>query len=123
MLPATFCKIMKMRVAISESYSAHHLSIRYEATPAVSPAVQVRTWQRCRLPHLQGCSDAGLRGAVPAGGSRQAKDREEILHVLKQTQGRVAGPQGAAARMGIKRTTLISRMKKLGIDPRRIFEV
>jgi hypothetical protein len=30
----------------------------------------------------------------------------------------VAGPGGAAARMGIKQTTLISRMKKLGIDPR-----
>jgi formate hydrogenlyase transcriptional activator len=50
-------------------------------------------------------------GAVPAGGSRQARDRDEILHILKETQGRVAGPQGAAARMGIKRTTLISRMK------------
>ena len=58
--------------------------------------------------------------AVPAEGSRQAKDRDEILHILKQTQGRVAGPEGAAARMGVKRTTLISRMKKLGIDPRRI---
>jgi formate hydrogenlyase transcriptional activator len=62
-------------------------------------------------------------GAVPAEGSRQAKDRDEILHILKQTQGRVAGPEGAAARMGIKRTTLISRMKKLGIDPRRISSV
>jgi len=62
-------------------------------------------------------------GTVPAWGSRQAKDRDEILHILKETQGRVAGPQGAAARMGIKRTTLISRMKKLGIDPRRISEV
>jgi len=31
----------------------------------------------------------------------------------------VAGPDGAAARMGLKRTTLISRMKKLGIDQRK----
>jgi formate hydrogenlyase transcriptional activator len=62
-------------------------------------------------------------GAVPAGDSRQGKDRDEILHILKETQGRVAGPRGAAARMGIKRTTLISRMKKLGIDPRRISQV
>jgi len=45
------------------------------------------------------------------------------LQILKQIQDRVAGPQGAAARVGIKRTTLISRMKKLGIDPRRISEV
>jgi len=59
-------------------------------------------------------------GAFPAHGSRQADERDGILRVLKDTRGRVAGPQGAAARMGIKRTTLISRMKKLGIDPRRV---
>jgi len=40
--------------------------------------------------------------------------------VLRETHGRVAGPNGAATRMGIKRTTLISRMKKLGIDPRKL---
>jgi formate hydrogenlyase transcriptional activator len=59
-------------------------------------------------------------GALPVPGSRQSDNREEILRVLKDTRGRVAGPQGAAARMGIKRTTLISRMKKLGVDPRRV---
>jgi formate hydrogenlyase transcriptional activator len=41
-----------------------------------------------------------------------------ILRVLKETKGRVGGPRGAAARLGIKRTTLITRMKKLGINPR-----
>jgi formate hydrogenlyase transcriptional activator len=46
-------------------------------------------------------------------------ERDQILETLKQTGGRVAGPKGAAARLGIKRTTLISRMKKLGIDARR----
>ena len=46
-------------------------------------------------------------------------ERDEILRILKETNGRVAGPNGAADRMGLKRTTLISRMKKLGIDPRR----
>ena len=51
-------------------------------------------------------------------GARQADEREEILRILKDTGGRVAGPQGAAERMGLKRTTLISRMKKLGIHPR-----
>ena len=40
---------------------------------------------------------------------------------LKDTKGRVAGPTGAAERMGLKRTTLISRMKKLGIDPRKVY--
>ncbi|HEY3973172.1 MAG TPA: sigma 54-interacting transcriptional regulator [Candidatus Sulfotelmatobacter sp.] len=60
----------------------------------------------------------GKVAAVP--GTRDADERNEIVRILKDTNGRVAGPQGAAARIGIKRTTLISRMKKLGIDSRRI---
>jgi formate hydrogenlyase transcriptional activator len=56
--------------------------------------------------------------AVPVAGTRDSDERDEILRILKHTRGRVAGPEGAAARMGIKRTTLISRMKKLGINPR-----
>jgi len=65
--------------------------------------------------------EIGTNGKTqPAEGSREAHDRDEIMRILKETRGRVAGPQGAAARMGIKRTTLISRMKKLGIEPRRV---
>jgi formate hydrogenlyase transcriptional activator len=59
-------------------------------------------------------------GAQAASGPGDAKDRERILKILKETKGRVAGADGAAARMGIKRTTLISRMKKLGIQPRAV---
>ena len=39
-----------------------------------------------------------------------------IIRVLKETNGVVAGPKGAAQRLGLKRTTLLSRMKRLGID-------
>jgi formate hydrogenlyase transcriptional activator len=63
---------------------------------------------------------SGNGKASSALNGRQADERAEILHILKQSNGRVAGPQGAAERMGIKRTTLISRMKKLGIDPRNL---
>ena len=55
---------------------------------------------------------------APVQGARESDERGEIMRILKDTKGRVAGPEGAAARMGLKRTTLISRMKKLGIDPR-----
>src|SRR6202453_1872219 len=41
--------------------------------------------------------------------------RFEIMRMLRETDGRVGGIGGAAARMGVNRTTLISRMKKLGI--------
>jgi formate hydrogenlyase transcriptional activator len=53
-------------------------------------------------------------------GTRKANEREEIVRILKITNGRVAGPDGAATRMGVKRTTLIARMKKFGIDPRSV---
>jgi formate hydrogenlyase transcriptional activator len=57
---------------------------------------------------------------TPVAGTREAGERNEMVRILKITNGRVAGPDGAAARMGLKRTTLIARMKKLGVDPRRV---
>ena len=42
-------------------------------------------------------------------------DRDEIIRVLRETEGRVGGRDGAASRLGLKRTTFITRMKKLGI--------
>ncbi|MGC4081245.1 MAG: helix-turn-helix domain-containing protein [Vicinamibacterales bacterium] len=40
---------------------------------------------------------------------------ELILHALRDAGGVIAGPLGAAARLGMKRTTLQSKMRKLGI--------
>jgi len=57
---------------------------------------------------------------APAAGTREWNEREEITRILKEVGGRVGGADGAAVRMGIKRTTLLSRMKKLGIDPRTV---
>lgn len=45
------------------------------------------------------------------------KQREEIVQALIECKGRVGGSDGVAARMGIRRTTLISRIKRLGINP------
>jgi formate hydrogenlyase transcriptional activator len=42
-------------------------------------------------------------------------ERSHILHALRATRWIVGGPQGAAVRLGLKRTTLVSRMEKLGI--------
>ena len=46
------------------------------------------------------------------------KQRDAIVRALTEAKGRVGGTDGAAARMGINRTTLLARMKKFGIDPR-----
>jgi formate hydrogenlyase transcriptional activator len=45
----------------------------------------------------------------------EAADRARILHALKDANGMVGGPNGAAARLGLKRTTLQSRMRKYNI--------
>ncbi len=45
----------------------------------------------------------------------EAAEREHILRALRGTGWVVGGPRGAAARLGMKRTTLQSRMRKLGI--------
>ena len=50
--------------------------------------------------------------------STPAPDRDRIVQALKETGGRVGGASGAAAQLGLKRTTLIAHMKKLGISPR-----
>ena len=46
----------------------------------------------------------------------QDAERAHILGVLKQTDWVIGGPSGAAARLGMKRTTLQSKMRKLGIE-------
>ena len=58
--------------------------------------------------------------STAAAGLDRFDKQDTIVRILKETKGRVGGPDGAAARMGLKRTTLITRMKKLGVDPRRV---
>ena len=55
--------------------------------------------------------------AVPIRGSNawEATDRAQILRALKEAGGQIGGPNGAAARLGLKRTTLQSRMQKYNI--------
>jgi formate hydrogenlyase transcriptional activator len=46
----------------------------------------------------------------------QAAEREHILRTLREAKGMIGGPAGAAAKLGLKRTTLNSKIKKLGIE-------
>jgi formate hydrogenlyase transcriptional activator len=54
----------------------------------------------------------------PAGapGTLDQAEREHILKVLEQTKWVIGGPRGAALRLGLKRTTLLSKMERLGIS-------
>lgn len=49
-------------------------------------------------------------------------DRKEMIRALKEADGQVGGRNGAASRLGLKRTTFITRMKKFGIDPNAVSE-
>jgi formate hydrogenlyase transcriptional activator len=51
--------------------------------------------------------------------TKKQKQREEIVRVLTESKGRVGGADGAAARLSINRTTLLSRIKKFGINPQQ----
>jgi formate hydrogenlyase transcriptional activator len=42
-------------------------------------------------------------------------ERQHIVRVLRETRGKISGPHGAAIRLGLKRTTLQSKMQRLGI--------
>ncbi len=64
------------------------------------------------LGSLQSCAGAESLGAV----TLEDAEREHIRKILEQTRWVVAGPNGAAARLGIKRSTLYFRMQKLGIS-------
>lgn len=61
-----------------------------------------------------------LRLAEPerpaASPTLQTAEREQILRVLRETKWTIGGPDGAAARLGLKRTTLTSKLKKLGLS-------
>ena len=48
--------------------------------------------------------------------SLETAEREHILRILRETSGVISGIRGAAARLGLKRTTLQSKMQKLGIS-------
>jgi formate hydrogenlyase transcriptional activator len=49
-------------------------------------------------------------------GTLRDREREHIIEILRQTRGALSGPAGAAARLGLKRTTLQYKMQRLGIS-------
>jgi len=70
-----------------------------------------------RVPRLEPRRD--IERSHFAGNTLKEMERDYILEVLDETEGIIGGPSGAARRLGLPRTTLISKMKKLGIPPRR----
>jgi formate hydrogenlyase transcriptional activator len=88
-----------------------------------APLAEIRTTK------IQEPPPADLHEAKPVAGERtnsrsekssvadeyERKQRDEIVRALTSCKGRVGGADGAAERLGMNRTTLLSRMKKFGI--------
>ena len=66
-----------------------------------------------RVPRLEPKRD--VESPHVGGNTLKEMTRDYILEVLDETRGIIGGPSGAARHLGLARTTLISKMKKLGI--------
>jgi len=68
------------------------------------------------LPNPLPASQTRSVAVAPAATTLKDTERTLILHALDSLGWVIGGPKGAAARLGLKRTTLIHKMKKLGIS-------
>ena len=64
-------------------------------------------------PPMQGAPERAP--AKASAGTLKERERDQILQALEQTGWRIRGASGAAERLGIRSTTLESRMKRLGL--------
>ncbi len=67
------------------------------------------------VPRTELLKRSGVRSVVSAGTTFEQAEREAILDALKTASGRIAGNGGAAERLGLKRTTLQNKMRRLNI--------
>jgi formate hydrogenlyase transcriptional activator len=70
------------------------------------------TWLKRELLQVSGL-------AVPFPGTLLSREKETIEGALAVSRGKISGPVGAAAKLGIPRQTLESKIKRLGIDAHR----
>jgi len=68
------------------------------------------------LAELEIMEEEEEEAAAAANPTLQAAERDHILRALREAKGVIGGPGGAAERLGLKRTTLNSKIKKLGIE-------
>jgi formate hydrogenlyase transcriptional activator len=67
-------------------------------------------------PPLAELREENARVTPDADSTLRDRDRQHIIEILRQTRGALSGPAGAAARLGLKRTTLQYKMQRLGIS-------
>ena len=85
-----------------------------ERAVILSPGPELRV-PRVDLIPVSGASPVGSPRVLP-GTSLKDAERELIRRALEECKWQIGGPKGAAAKLGMKRTTLLSRMKKFGLQ-------
>jgi formate hydrogenlyase transcriptional activator len=78
-------------------------------------AALLSTGSSLRVPLAEILTDSGL-SAVSGGNALEQARREQIVRALRESNWVVGGARGAAARLGLKRTSLAYKMQKLGIS-------
>jgi transcriptional regulator with GAF, ATPase, and Fis domain len=64
-------------------------------------------------------SSSAQEDAVLTEAELRRREKENLRRALRQTHWKIYGPEGAAELLGVKPTTLVSRIKKLGLEPYR----
>ena len=93
-----------------------------ELQNVIERAVIVSTGKSLRVPVSDLKGRASVAKSAPMREMLEKTEREQILKALEESNWIVAGPAGAAARLGMKRSTLQFRMGKLGIRVSRSLE-
>ena len=86
-----------------------------ELQSLIERAALLSTGPSLRVPLAEILIDSGLSGANGGNALEQAR-REQIVRALRESNWVVGGARGAAARLGLKRTSLAYKMQKLGIS-------
>jgi formate hydrogenlyase transcriptional activator len=118
--------VMEAMVNYSWPGNVRELENLIERAVLLSPGKELRVplaeFKENSAPSSFAAGPSDLPRPIEAGNSSPSSSgtlddaqRQHIVQVLKQTQWRISGPRGAAAILGIKRTTLQARMRKLGI--------
>ncbi|HUY12036.1 MAG TPA: sigma 54-interacting transcriptional regulator [Terriglobia bacterium] len=80
----------------------------------IERAVILTSGKILRVPLSELAEDGGQSSATPV--TLEDAERDHIVRVLREARGVISGPNGAAVRLGLKRTTLNFKMRKLGIS-------
>jgi formate hydrogenlyase transcriptional activator len=106
-----------MKVLLGHSWpgNVRELQNFIERAVILSPGKVLRA-PLAELKQAVDCLDVSAEREVPKAMTLKEAEREQIIQALAETNWVIGSPKGAAARLGLKRTTLVSKMQRLGIS-------